>query len=110
MRSAAVRLCHDHMLTKEPGTRQRTPWHQDQPYYNIQRSAELQWIPVDPVGRESTLEFVAGSHRGLWLMPRSYMDAQARWFRLVHRWSTRSSRCSGPEALEEPQANPCVMA
>jgi ectoine hydroxylase-related dioxygenase (phytanoyl-CoA dioxygenase family) len=45
-----------------------------------QRSAELQWVPVDPVGRESTLEFVAGSHRGPWLMPRSFMDAQARWF------------------------------
>jgi len=45
-----------------------------------QRSAELQWIPVDPVGRESTLEFVASSHRGPWLMPRSFMDAQARWF------------------------------
>jgi ectoine hydroxylase-related dioxygenase (phytanoyl-CoA dioxygenase family) len=35
---------------------------------------------VDPVGRESTLEFVAGSHRGPWLMPRSFMDAQAKWF------------------------------
>jgi ectoine hydroxylase-related dioxygenase (phytanoyl-CoA dioxygenase family) len=81
MRSAAVRLYHDHMLTKEPGTRQRTPWHQDQPYYNISGQQNCSfWIPVDPVGRESTLEFVAGSHRGPWLMPRSFMDAQARWF------------------------------
>ena len=32
------------------------------------------WIPVDPVRRHSTLEFVAGSHRGPWLMPRSFMD------------------------------------
>jgi ectoine hydroxylase-related dioxygenase (phytanoyl-CoA dioxygenase family) len=81
MRSAAVRLYHDHMLTKEPGTRQRTPWHQDQPYYNISGRQNCSfWIPVDPVGRESTLEFVAGSHRGPWLMPRSFMDAQAKWF------------------------------
>ena len=36
--SAGVRLYHDHMLTKEPGTRARTPWHQDQPYYNISGS------------------------------------------------------------------------
>ena len=35
---------------------------------------------MDPVRRESTLEFVAGSHRGPWLMPRSFMDAQAKWF------------------------------
>ena len=81
MRSATARLYHDHMLTKEPGTRQRTPWHQDQPYYNISGWQNCSfWIPVDPVSRESTLEFVAGSHRGPWLMPRSFLDAQARWF------------------------------
>ena len=38
------------------------------------------WIAVDPVRRHSTLEFVAGSHRGPWLMPRSFMDHQAKWF------------------------------
>ena len=81
MQSRRVRLYHDHMLTKEPGTRQRTPWHQDQPYYNIEgRQNCSMWIPVDPVRRHSTLEFVAGSHRGPWLMPRSFMDHQARWF------------------------------
>jgi ectoine hydroxylase-related dioxygenase (phytanoyl-CoA dioxygenase family) len=81
MRSSTARLYHDHMLTKEPGTRQPTPWHQDQPYYNIDGRQNVSfWIPVDPVTRASTLEFVAGSHRGPWLMPRSFMDAQARWF------------------------------
>ena len=81
MGSRVARLYHDHMLTKEPGTRARTPWHQDQPYYNIQGTQNCSfWIPVDPVSRESTLEFVAGSHRGPWLMPRSFMDQQARWF------------------------------
>jgi ectoine hydroxylase-related dioxygenase (phytanoyl-CoA dioxygenase family) len=81
MRSNTARLYHDHMLTKEPGTRQPTPWHQDQPYYNIEGRQNVSfWIPVDPVDRESTLEFVAGSHRGPWLMPRSFMDAQAKWF------------------------------
>jgi ectoine hydroxylase-related dioxygenase (phytanoyl-CoA dioxygenase family) len=81
MRSRVVRLYHDHMLTKEPGTRQRTPWHQDQPYYNIEgRMNCSMWIPVDPVPRESTLEFVAGSHNGPWFLPRSFMDEQAKWF------------------------------
>jgi ectoine hydroxylase-related dioxygenase (phytanoyl-CoA dioxygenase family) len=81
MRSGTARLYHDHMLTKEAGTRQPTPWHQDQPYYNIDGSQNVSfWIPVDPVSRESTLEFVAGSHRGPWLMPRSFRDRQARWF------------------------------
>jgi ectoine hydroxylase-related dioxygenase (phytanoyl-CoA dioxygenase family) len=81
MQSDSARLYHDHMLTKEAHTRQRTPWHQDQPYYNIAGRQNVSfWIPVDPVSRETTLEFVGASHRGPWLMPRSFMDAQARWF------------------------------
>jgi ectoine hydroxylase-related dioxygenase (phytanoyl-CoA dioxygenase family) len=79
--SRTIRLYHDHMLTKEPGTRSPTPWHQDQPYYNVEGEMNCSlWIPVDPVRRHSTLEFVAGSHRGPWLMPRSFMDSQAKWF------------------------------
>ncbi|WP_108666055.1 phytanoyl-CoA dioxygenase family protein [Euzebya rosea] len=81
MGSRTVRLYHDHMLTKEPGTRQRTPWHQDQPYYNVEGTQNTSmWFPVDPVDRESTLEFVAGSHSGEWYMPRTFQDAQAKWF------------------------------
>jgi len=81
MQCDTVRLYHDHMLTKEPGTQQRTPWHQDQPYYNIDGQQNVSmWIAVDPVRRHSTLEFIAGSHRGPWLMPRTFMDNQARWF------------------------------
>ncbi len=81
MGSTAARLYHDHMLTKEAGTRTPTPWHQDQPYYNIEgRQTCSFWIPVDPVPANATLRFVAGSHLGPWLMPRSFMDRQARWF------------------------------
>lgn len=81
MGSNTVRLYHDHLLVKEPGTRQRTPWHQDQPYYNIEGGQNVSmWIPVDPVSRAATLEFVAGSHKGPWLMPRTFMDNHAKWF------------------------------
>ncbi len=79
--STSIRLYHDHMLTKEPGTQQRTPWHQDQPYYNVdgRQNASL-WFPVDPVPRQSTLEFIAGTHRGPWFMPRTFLDGFAAWF------------------------------
>lgn len=81
MKCDSARLYHDHLLVKEPNTRQRTPWHQDQPYYNVEgRQNCSMWMPIDPVARESTLEFVAGSHLGPWLMPRSFLDQQARWF------------------------------
>ena len=46
MGSRTVRLYHDHVLVKEPGTRQRTPWHQDQPYYNVDgRQNASMWLP-----------------------------------------------------------------
>ena len=81
MQSRTARLYHDHMLTKEPGTRQPTPWHQDQPYYNVDGMQNVSfWIPADPVSRAATLEFAAGTHRGPWLMPRTFMTNEARWF------------------------------
>jgi len=81
MASRSVRLYHDHVLVKEPATRQCTPWHQDQPYCNVDghQNASM-WLPVDPVPRPSTLELVAGSHRGEWFMPRTFHDDEAKWF------------------------------
>ena len=81
MGSTDVRLHHDHVLVKEPGTAQETPWHQDQPYYDLDgvMNASM-WMPVDPVPRESTLEFLAGSHLGGWRMPRTFLTHEARWF------------------------------
>jgi len=81
MGAREVRFHHDHVLVKEGGTVTPTPWHQDQPYYDIDGAMTVSfWIPLDPVGRESTLEFLAGSHRGPWLMPRSFADREAKWF------------------------------
>lgn len=81
MQAEQVRLYHDHLLVKEPKTSQRTPWHQDQPYYNVDGRINVSmWMPLDPVPRESTLEFVAGTHLGPWLMPRTFRDEQAKWF------------------------------
>lgn len=81
MQSQTARIYHDHLLVKTAGTRQPTPWHQDQPYYNVSGEQNVSfWIPVDPIQRESTLEFLAGSHRMGWLMPRTFMTQQAQWF------------------------------
>lgn len=76
----AVRFYHDHILVKEGGTRQRTPWHQDQPYYNVDGHGTSAWIPVDPVPLAGCLELVAGSHEGPWKMPRTFLDGKAKWF------------------------------
>ena len=79
--SSTIQMYHDHVLVKEPGTRQRTPWHQDQPYYDVEGQQNVSfWIPVDPVSKQDCLELIAGTHRGPWLMPRSFLDHQAKWF------------------------------
>jgi ectoine hydroxylase-related dioxygenase (phytanoyl-CoA dioxygenase family) len=75
-----LRFYHDHVLVKEAATTQRTPWHQDQPYYNVDGHGVSAWIAVDPVPEGGSLELVAGSHRGPWLMPRTFLSKEARWF------------------------------
>jgi len=76
MRSRRVRIFHDHLLVKEPGTLERTPWHHDQPYYCIDGEQVCSiWMPLDPVPRDSCIEYVAGSHRwGQWFTPRRFVD------------------------------------
>lgn len=74
MRSRHARFFHEHVLVKEPGTREATPWHHDYPYYGIDatRTCSL-WIPLDPVPEDTCIEFVAGSH--LWgrlFLPRMF--------------------------------------
>ncbi len=65
MGSPTVVLFHEHVLVKEPGTVERTPWHHDLPYYCVEGSQTCSlWVPLDPVPRSVGVEFVAGSH--LW--------------------------------------------
>jgi ectoine hydroxylase-related dioxygenase (phytanoyl-CoA dioxygenase family) len=40
----------------------------------------IPWIPVDPVPEAGSLELVAGSHLGQWLLPRTFLTNEARWF------------------------------
>lgn len=64
MGSSVARIFHDHVLVKEPGNSIATPWHQDAPYYLVEGDQSVSfWVPLDPIPRERTLEFVAGSHR-----------------------------------------------
>lgn len=64
MRSRTARIFHDHILVKEPGNSVVTPWHQDAPYYLVEGEQTVSfWVPLDPVPRERTIEYLAGSHR-----------------------------------------------
>jgi ectoine hydroxylase-related dioxygenase (phytanoyl-CoA dioxygenase family) len=76
MRSTTSRFFHEHVLVKEAGTRERTPWHHDQPYYCVNGDQNVSmWISLDPVPRPTGMEFVAGSHRwDRWFVPRRFVD------------------------------------
>ena len=77
MQSNTVRFFHEHVLVKEPGTTEITPWHHDDPYYCVDGMQNVSmWISLDPVPAAAGLRFLAGSHR--WqrrFVPRKFVDA-----------------------------------
>ena len=74
MQSQTVRIFHEHVLVKEPGTSNPTPWHHDQPYYCVDGKQVLSfWIPLDTVPQTTCPEFISGSHTwGKWFLPRKF--------------------------------------
>ncbi|HSS64252.1 MAG TPA: phytanoyl-CoA dioxygenase family protein, partial [Gammaproteobacteria bacterium] len=74
MGSKSARIYHEHVLVKEPGTEERTPWHHDQPYYGVDGRLNVSlWMPLDRVPEDTSPEFIAGSHRwGRWFLPRMF--------------------------------------
>jgi len=77
MRSRAVNFFFDQVIVKEPGTVQRTPWHQDLPYWAVKGSQICAiWLALDPVAARNSVEYVVGSHRwGTEFSPRHFADA-----------------------------------
>jgi ectoine hydroxylase-related dioxygenase (phytanoyl-CoA dioxygenase family) len=75
MASRKAMFFHEHVLVKEPGTAKPTPWHHDQPYYCVDGWQNVSlWIPLDPVARESAVEFIAGSHKwDAWYTPKKFV-------------------------------------
>jgi hypothetical protein len=60
-----VNFFGDQIFVKEPGTRERTAFHQDATYFEIDGDqCCVLWIPVDPVPLENgAMMYVRGSHR-----------------------------------------------
>lgn len=75
MGATKVNFFYDQLLVKEPGTAERTPWHQDQPYWAVagQQVCSI-WLPLDPVAEETCVEYVAGSHDWPAFSPYHFVD------------------------------------
>ena len=78
MRSNAARIYHEHVLIKEPGTKEATPWHHDLPYYGVDGDQLCSiWLPLDPVPQSVCPEFVVGSHAsGKLYYPRFFLTSE----------------------------------
>ena len=62
MGSSKAQFYYDQLLVKEPGSKRRTPWHQDLPYWNVVgRDICSLWLALDPIPKEASLEFVKGT-------------------------------------------------
>lgn len=63
--SEHVWFYEDSVLVKEPGTQERTAFHQDMAYFHLAGDlVATTWVPLDPVTAETgAVRFVTGSHR-----------------------------------------------
>lgn len=83
MRSAKINFFYDQLLVKEPGTEERTPWHQDQPYWAVSgRQVCSIWLPLDAVPADVSIAFIRGSH--LWPAHRPHHFADGTPYRERH--------------------------
>ena len=64
LQSDEVRLYEDSVLVKEPGTQEKTGFHQDMAYFHLDGDLVCTtWVPLDVVTAEmGAVRFVAGSH------------------------------------------------
>ena len=73
--SQKINLLYDQLFVKEPGTVNRTRWHNDQPYWAMRGWQVLSfWVALDSVDKDNgALEFIRGSHRwGRWFQPETF--------------------------------------
>ena len=65
LRSDKINLLYDHMFTIEPGSRDRTPWHHDLPYWPLRgQQAATVWLALDKISKENgAIQLVRVSHR-----------------------------------------------
>lgn len=76
MQTECAQFFHEHAFSKEPGTQQATPWHQDLPYYCLEGEQTVSlYVALDPMPAEVALRFVRGSHLwGKFFHPVSFFD------------------------------------
>jgi ectoine hydroxylase-related dioxygenase (phytanoyl-CoA dioxygenase family) len=67
MGTEEVYLYYDQIFYKGGGTADRTAFHQDMPYYQMEDSLQIAgaWISLDPLDADHALEYIPGTHLGV---------------------------------------------
>jgi len=64
MGCSRINFFFDTIFVRTTGVQFRTPFHQDEPYWSVEGfDCSSAWMPLNPVEKRSSLEFVKGSHR-----------------------------------------------
>ncbi len=92
MSSSTAQFFHEHAFVKGVGTQMATPWHHDLPYYCVDGTQTVSiYISLDRAPADTTVRFVAGSHRWQELFfPRHFIDGSD------YRYDTEEL-CSAPD-------------
>jgi hypothetical protein len=59
-----VVLVEDQWFASDPGAATPSPWHQDQPYYRVDRPFLTIWVTLDDIEPAGSLRVLPGSHLG----------------------------------------------
>ena len=60
--TSEVVFIEDQWFRSEPNAATASPWHQDHPYYNVDRPFVTIWVTLDDVDSQASLRVVPGSH------------------------------------------------
>lgn len=72
-----VVLIEDQWFASEPGATTPSPWHQDEPYYRLDRPFLTIWVTLDDITADASLRVVPGSHLGTIYAPVEFSATSA---------------------------------
>ncbi len=76
-----VRVFHDHVISKPPGCSGAVPWHQDYPYWPVDRPRAVSlWLALDDASPASgCMHFMPGAHREGELPAVDFLNERKDW-------------------------------
>lgn len=79
MQTTSGRFFHEHVLVKESGNNQITPWHNDDPYYGVNSANNVSlWVPLDQIPEKIALRAIKSRKSfDKNFIPRKFVDQSA---------------------------------